>query len=297
MTVIIGKQFADVIVLLSDTMISDEEAPRHNSIPGRLKAVIINNCLSIAYSGHSDPALHAIRRTPKIYRDGGLGGVLTFLREFTNTRDHSIDFIVAAHDPSPELRRIWEGKVSDPLRETCVGNCTILPEILKRHSEKGGHQDFNHAFLRAFTDRDVFRGTGVGGFPITLEARPDGHRYRGHLFSQSWKAITPRWGETTYEDPNDLLTGEWSFRHDVVDPQQPGIAVLAVEVLQGKVGYLYAPLLEDDPERIILLGANDRWTEHQSEMHEVMRAALTRKIAQARHTSGQPIASCGDRSR
>jgi hypothetical protein len=56
-------------------------------------------------------------------------------------------------------------------------------------------------------------------------------------------------------------------------------------VLQGKVGYVYAPLLEDDPERIILLGANDKWTEHQYEMHDVMRNAFNRKIAQARSNS------------
>jgi hypothetical protein len=185
MTVIIGKQFADVIVLLSDTMISDKEASHHNTIPGRLKAIIINNRLSIAYSGHSDPALYAIRRTPKIYRDGGLGAVLTFLCKFTDTRDHSVDFIVAAHNPSAELRRIWEGRVSDPLRETCVGNCTILPEILKRLAPERGPRDFNYAFLGAFMDRHVFRGSGVGGFPITLEARPEGHRYGGHFFTEN----------------------------------------------------------------------------------------------------------------
>ena len=57
MTVVIGKRFGDTIVLLSDTMIADANSGRNNAIPGRLKAIVVTDRLSIAYAGHSNPAL------------------------------------------------------------------------------------------------------------------------------------------------------------------------------------------------------------------------------------------------
>jgi len=80
MTVVIGKCFGDTIVVLSDTMISDAQLGRADAIPGRLKAITINDHLSIAYAGHSDPALNIVRQTPGIYRSSGLVGVLESLR-------------------------------------------------------------------------------------------------------------------------------------------------------------------------------------------------------------------------
>jgi hypothetical protein len=284
MTVVIGKRFGDAIILLSDTMISDVNTGRDNAFPGRLKAIVVADRLSIAYAGHSDPALHAIRRTPEVYVGGGLPAVLEALSEFTASGNHDVDFIVASHYLTAELRRVWNGQVSKPLEETCIGNCAILSEILKRFSPSGepssDAKNFEFAFLNAFTSRDVFAGTGVGGFPIVLEAQPDGHIYKGHHLSASWKPITFVPGGTTYEDENDLLTGEWSFRHDILVSQKPGLAILAAEVPQAKIGFVYAPMLEDDPDRVTLLDSNEKWTQKQKEMHAVMRAALDAKIAQ-----------------
>ena len=283
MTVVIGRRFGDTIIMLSDTMISDADAGRNNAIPGRLKAIVVADRLSIAYAGHSDPALHAIRKTPVIYMNGGLPAVLEALREFTTSGDHDVDFVVASHYPTAELRRVWDGRVSAPLDQTCIGNCTILSEVLNRFSPSGeamtDAKTFYAAFLNAFSNRRVFAGSGVGGFPIVLEARPDGHIYRGHTLNASWRPIEFVPGATTYEDENDLLTGEWSFRHDILVTKQPGLAVLAVEVPQAKVGFVYAPLMEDDPDRVRLLGSYGKWTQNQSEMHAAMRAALDGMIA------------------
>lgn len=284
MTIAIGKRFGDTIVLLSDTMISDANAGKKNAIPGRLKAIVAGDRLSIAYAGHSDPALHAIRRTPDVNLRGGLRAVLEALREFTASEDHDVDFIVASHLAAAELRRVWRGHVSDPLEQVCVGNCSILPEILKRFSPTGrpgaDAKNFEFAFLSAFTDRDVFAGSGVGGFPIVLEARTDGHFYKGHFLNASWKPVLFVPGTTTYEDENDLLTGEWSFRHDIITPKKPGLAILAAGVLQAKVGFAYAPMLEDDPDRVTLLIGTENWTRRQKEMHAVLRAALDAKLTQ-----------------
>jgi hypothetical protein len=57
--------------------------------------------------------------------------------------------------------------------------------------------------------------------------------------------------------------------------------VIGVEVPQAKVGFIYAPLLEDDPEQVKLLAAEKIWTQHQAEMHKAMSAALHAKSALA----------------
>ena len=102
MTVVIAKRFGQTIVILSDTMISDTNLGRENAIPGRLKAIIIADRLFIAYVGHSDPALHAIRQVAASYPTAGLGAVLESLREVTAFDYHDIDFIVASHDPAAD---------------------------------------------------------------------------------------------------------------------------------------------------------------------------------------------------
>ena len=278
MTVVIGRRFGDTIVVLSDTMISDANTGRNSAIPGRLKAIVVADRLSIAYAGHSDPALHAIRRTPDIYMKNGLPAVLEALRQFTACRDHDVDFIVASHDTAAELRRVWDGQVSNPLQETCIGNCSIVQELRRRFSPTGeaktDAKNFRVAFLNVFSNRRVFAGSGVGGFPIALEARTDGHIYKGHTLNASWKPSKFVPGATIYEDENDLLTGEWSFRHDILTVKQPGLAVLAAEVPQAKIGFVYAPMLQNDPDPVRLLDIDEKWTQKQSEMHAVMRAAL-----------------------
>lgn len=70
--------------------------------------------------------------------------------------------------------------------------------------------------------------------------------------------------KVTYEDENDLLTGEWSFRHDVLTSECIGTPVVAVEILQAKVGYVYAPLLESDPVEVRLLDSDKMWTQNQA---------------------------------
>lgn len=283
MTVVICKRFDETIVILSDTMISDADSGHSNALPGRLKAIVVADFISIAYAGHSDPALHAIRQTSHAYLKGGVPAVLEALRAFTSSGDHDVDFVVASHNPTAELHRVWSGRVSDPLEEACIGNSSILSEVLRRFSPSGEAKTdakaFQAAFLEAFTDPRVFSGSGVGGFPIVLEARPEGHIYKGHTFNVSWKPIEFIPGATIYEDENDLLTGEWSFRHDILTTERSGLAVLAAEVPQAKIGFVYAPLIEDDPAPVKLLGTDEKWTQSQGRMHTAMRQALEDTIA------------------
>ena len=47
MTVVIAERIGETILMLSDTMITDEQGIRLNALPGRLKSVIPNRPLSV----------------------------------------------------------------------------------------------------------------------------------------------------------------------------------------------------------------------------------------------------------
>jgi hypothetical protein len=288
MTVVIAKCFGQTISVLSDTMISDANLGRQNAIPGRLKSIVLDRSVTVAYAGHSDPALYAIRQARALLKTGDLSSVVEFLRQVSSNGDADIDFLLVAHAPHADLRRIWKGRVSDPLRESCIGNAAILPEVMKSFSSAGDERtdahSFRSAFLDAFTNRRIHLGAGVGGFPISLEARAEGHVYKGHGFGESWKPIYFVPGQTTHETEEDMLTGEWSFHHHVLSSDRPGVAVIAAEVPQAKVGFVYAPLLEDDPQTVVLLANDKSWVRHQKEIHDALRQALNEKIAASQET-------------
>lgn len=281
MTVVLARRFEDSICILSDTMISDAGSGKENAIPGRLKIVMLAPDFTVAYAGHADPALHAIKEARRVLIESGPDIAIEHLRAATENRGPAdFDFLVALHRPEAELRRVWGGIASDNLDQAAIGDSRIRSEVERRFdkSNGGGLKDYHAAFIGAFTDRKIRLGTGVGGFPICLFATPQGHAYRGHSFGHSWKPIIPKWGTTTYEDEYDLLTGEWSFHHSVLTADRPGVAILGVEIPQAKVGYVYAPLFDDDPIAVKLLDDEKLWTQHQAEIHAALRQAISDKL-------------------
>lgn len=280
MTVVIAKRFDQTICIVADTMISNQATAKENGIPGRLKIITIDRHFTVAYAGHANQALDAIRAARLILLQSGLDAAIEHLRLATTNGPADFEFIAVVHRPYAKLYRIWLGHVSAPLDRSVIGDGRILEEVERRFEQERAKSAKNYisAFIVAFTDKKIHLGTGVGGFPTALLAQPDGHNYRGHMFSHVWKPIEPVWGTTTYEDENDLLTGEWSFRHDVLTAKQAGVALLAVEVPQAKIGYVYAPLLEDDPQPVPLLSADKIYTQHQREIHDAMKQALDGKL-------------------
>lgn len=262
-------------------MISDAGTGKENAIPGRLKIVMLAPEFTVAYAGHADPALHAIKEARRVLIESGPEMAIEHLRAATIGGPADFDFLVALHRPEAELRRVWGGIVSGNLDQGAIGDTRIRSEVERQfeQSKDGGLREYHGAFIGAFTNRRIHLGTGVGGFPICIFAAPQGHAYRRHSFGHSWKPIIPEWGTTMYEDETDLLTGEWSFHHSVLTVDKPGMAVLGVEIPQAKVGYVYAPLIEDDPVAVKLLDDEKLWTQHQAEIHTALRQAINDKLS------------------
>ena len=260
-------------------MITDSAEGRQHAIPGRLKALILNDRFSVAYAGHSDPAQNAIREAYKILQRDGHEIALEHLRQAT-IGGADIDFVTASHYGNAELRRIWQGRISDPLAQTVIGNAAIVEPVMERFAKERDQnaKGFWSAYIVAFTDDKISAGEGVGGLPIGLTAQPGNHHYAACTFWKRWKPIEFVRGQTTYEDERDLLTGDWTYHFDVIRPARSGVAVLAAIIRQAKIGYIYAPLLQDDPSRITLLAKELPWTRHQTTMLDALNRALNVKL-------------------
>src|SRR4051794_36294601 len=122
MTIIIGRKFAERILIGSDTMISDNREPRHNIIPGRLKAVVLTGGFSAAYAGLSDQAINAIRSAKIALSGSKPAQALQVLRAATEEHIGKLDFMVALHRPRAELRVIRNGVISDPCEAAALGD-------------------------------------------------------------------------------------------------------------------------------------------------------------------------------
>ena len=267
--------------MASDTMISGDSLSRTNAIPGRLKIIALSPNLTIAYAGHADPALHVIRRIFREYLTRPKDDIFEILRAFTASADHDVEFLVASHDPQADLRRIWDGILSNPLPRAFIGTNDIEAQVeraLNREGEPGPRQ-FRDAFIRCFTNKEIHLGTGVGGFPILLSAGTDGHRYKGHYVGENWKPIEFVPGAVVYEDAADLETGEWSFHHHIVTIRDMGLPIVASQVPQARVGFVYSPLTDDEAVRVDLAPKERQmWVDDQDSMHTRLRLALDAKV-------------------
>jgi hypothetical protein len=211
LTIVIVKRFGDAICLVADTMISEEKGTgKADGIPGRLKMMTLNRNFTVAYAGHSDPALCAIREAHGTLRDHGPDAAMTGLCAATAMKDHDVEFIVACHRPHGELRRIWDGVISDPLTESAISQKGMVAKIEKRFKSTGDAaqdaKNYRLAFIETFLDRREYFEAGVGGFPLSVHAQADSHAYKGHHLSENWQPIVPVWGTTMIEDETDFLT-------------------------------------------------------------------------------------------
>jgi hypothetical protein len=70
MTFVAAKRFGERILIASDTMISDLTGTRHDVIPGRLKAVVLDLQTTVAYAGLPDQGIDAIKRARELLSSG-----------------------------------------------------------------------------------------------------------------------------------------------------------------------------------------------------------------------------------
>tara|TARA_R110002049_G_scaffold220562_1_gene392108 strand:- start:550 stop:1482 length:933 start_codon:yes stop_codon:yes gene_type:complete len=262
MTIGIGRKFGRRMVLATDTMIIDNNTGRADSIPGRLKAIILSPYVSIAYAGHADPAIFTIRRAHQsLLETGNVREAAKILIEASSRTDVDVEFILAFHeDGRPFMHKVTAQGISDDLENCFIGDAHVVRDVLQvEPSQRGqGSPDigilveesrFANAFHALFTDRGVQVSGSVGGVPIILNASPYGHHYQGHALSMAWDTIDFAVGITPAQH-RAQRAGETAWKYNVIDGILRGVAVMGVALPQAGVGFVYSPLHNDDAEII-----------------------------------------------
>ncbi len=185
MTFVVAKRFGDRVYIGSDTMISDSGGSRHDVIPGRLKIIILDAHTTVAYAGLANQSIDAIRRAKQCLSDGGsLLDVERILVSATSEFGGKLEFLIASHRDECALKRIWDGRTSSNLEQTCIGQRDLLPTLIKKESEIPQNlvsHDFEESFRFMSAFQSLFNGTrvsdNVGGFGIMALCRPSSHMY------------------------------------------------------------------------------------------------------------------------
>jgi hypothetical protein len=267
MTLIVGLRTADSIQLLSDTRISHPDVTQVEEIPGRLKVVVIRRDLCVAYAGSANAGIDAIR---------GLSGLtsteaIDCLRQVNIDSGDAIDFIVGSTRPAPLLVKIQAGHATEVVSESWIGDAEAAAVF--QHSKDHAPVppdavDFEPLVrsLRAFQAviGDSAAPT-VAGLHIRAASTAAGFSYldeaRAYYPSQTILS-----GVATPLSFGAAADG--GFAYTLLVPREACVPIVAVHFFQGRLGYVYAPLEADRPERVLAV-SHDALRKHVRERYGV----------------------------
>lgn len=264
MTLVMARQFGHRICILSDTMISSREAPNDDVIPGQLKTIVLNDKISISFSGSVNPAIMKIREMRKeIYKGVPLDRILDTLSEFTLEENGKVDFIVASHVSTPSLYKIATGEINKEFDYYWIGDAEaanlVQREIDKLTEDLKGLPDyvsqeeskFGYAFRKIVEEHQV---PNVGGVAFKSIGSTYGYCYENFSMAMAWDAIVPGdWFNEKARREHEK-TGTACYKLAVCSANERGLAVTGAYFEQNEIGFLYSPLdpvLDREMGRII----------------------------------------------
>ncbi len=262
MTIGIGRKFGRRIILLTDTMISDAQSVGFDAIPGRLKGIVLSPTVSVAYAGHADPAIYAIRQAKlTLIETSDPQAAAKILQNACLQQDHEVEFIIAFHENgNPHLHKITKRGISLDLDACFVGDAMVANAIIEIEQNTHLRSDirpeieqseyrFVDAFHALFQTQGIAIKKAVGGFPITLLASPFGHTYSNESHSLAWDMIDLSRGITP-EQHQAQHSGETAWIYNLVGVGKRGVAIVGAALPQAGLGLIYRPLIDDSPEVI-----------------------------------------------
>lgn len=246
MTLVAARRFGDRIIVISDTMISDSNATRRNILPGRLKCIVVDWHLSIAFAGPANAGIDAIRQGHGLFKaTRNLNELLDYLVAESKREpdcDKRCDFIVSSHIHEPSLYKIWDGQISSGQPFQWIGQKSLLAGLAEATDEM--------SFFDAFSQNaGVAAGNasqGVGGIFVVQLGSPYGHCYQTHASTICFDDIIVPPGITEQQQA-DRASGMMQYSYNCQATLDRGVAVVSAFFEQAQTGYIYAPLLQDDP--------------------------------------------------
>ncbi|MCS3728732.1 hypothetical protein [Bradyrhizobium betae] len=268
MTVGMARRFGDRMLIATDTMIHDEATAKRNLIPGRVKAIVLCEDVSVAYAGTVGYALPAIQEAAAIARGGRrIEDVIRPLRNAcaesaARGEKFQTEFLVASHRSRATMFKIWkDGLITENNDRLWIGQPDVVTAIESIEAETPtglAHSTtipfmppeehrFTSAINQIATQPARFLSSSVGGFMITVLASPFGHTYQhivGATMLQDIEFDKAR-GE---EQHAEQQTGINYYTYQILANFWRGAAVVAAYLEQPRLGFLYRPLEWDGVE-------------------------------------------------
>lgn len=266
MTIVVAKKYGERIVVLSDTMISHERGARSDIFPGRLKSIVVNQWLTVAYAGLSNQAISELR---DLGRNNALNtsDVVSKLLSVNVRFDNEVEFIVCSHETRARLIKISRGRPSEGGDAYWIGCPAAASNILaggeKQHFDIPDLPDYlcvdeMHLF-KAFRDYLNVAPVeqGVGGAAVYSLCSEHGHCYQTAAGAMMLSAMTlgVHLDQHEYDAKDD--TGMHRFAYTTYAPNRRGVAVVGLHFSQSNTGYLYDPLGADSAMRVAHIDAPD----------------------------------------
>ena len=239
MTLVIGRQFFNRLVILSDTMISDEASTGTNIIPGRLKSIVLSQDIAVSFSGLANQACGTIRRLYGDVLNGlNLPSILESLRNSTQMFNGEVSFLLACRVPKLALYKVSDGQVNSGSDRYWIGDPRAASEVQRImeieeehiHAKLKDDEFFSPAevaFTAAFMSLVLEqRIPGVGGICFNCLGSEHGFCYQNVAEMYAWDPILIGAGfdpEAVYRRGD--LAGGWVLRHgSVLAEHSPGAA-------------------------------------------------------------------------
>lgn len=256
MTLVAAIRNESRVVIMSDTAIFNKNAAHPNALPGRLKAVVLRQDLTISYAGLSSQALDAIREVRRL--DLSPADAVDALQSACRRYPDELDFLLCSHEnrTSPRLVKITSAGVYEGADQYWIGHVESAQALAKHPLEDhySGAQlvDFQSASERQFVDRffdymQKSRDPNIGGAVVNCLCSEFGHCYQDHVGDMCWEPfsisdLNPPEVRSTLE-----RSGRGSFVYHLYCPAERGVALVGFYMPQPGIGYLYVPLTHDDP--------------------------------------------------
>jgi hypothetical protein len=257
MTLVVGQQFADRLVFLSDSMITDPMTGKLDVLPGQLKTVILNEELSVSFAGRLNQALDTIREIKSgLTDDVQIESVLEHLR--VKSIHGLVDFLVGSRVPEPRLYKISQGQVNRGADRYWIGDQSGV-SALQRLFDSQPDDQFNAietvsteelklwlSFHELVSERHHY---GIGGLAFYCAGSAEGFCYYNHAGFFGYGSVTIPETEVQSRTRLDLeKTGMGpTYSYSITTSPYRGVAVVGAFFPQGDFGFMYSPIDLDRP--------------------------------------------------
>lgn len=260
MTIVAALRSMGRIVVMSDTMISDERSHRtRKRIPGRLKSIVLNRWLTVSYAGLSIQSIDTIREL-KAANPTTTDAAVDYLRDVAANQKNEVDFLVCSHErpDRPRLIKISGERASEGQDFYWIGSPTAAGELARLElpavqGESGGEY-FSieetrftyrfHQYIKHATD------PSVGGMVINCLASPYGHCYQNHYGAYVDQVTIPDPVEPSLRQRMNDAGMNGYYKYAVMTPAERGLALVGTYFEQARIGFIHEPLIQDDPEKV-----------------------------------------------